>query len=131
MNSLFIKKKTSEVPYKVFKSVSDHPVRVMPFASSKLFVKFARQRRLSSAFEKSFVVLKFFLFSPSFSKARRSFTSFRFDQSLKNFSQSKHLSTSLFNGRSLSASRDFKISRISLRKLASSGLLPGVFKSSW
>jgi ribosomal protein S14 len=131
MNSFFIKKKTSDASYKVFKAISDHNVRVTPFPSSKLFVKLSRQRRLNATFEKSSGVLKFLLFSSSFSKARRAFVSFQFDNSLKFFSRTKHLSTSVLNGRSVSFSKDFKLSRISLRKFAASGLLPGVFKSSW
>jgi ribosomal protein S14 len=131
MNSSFIKKKTLSAPHKVFKPVFDHYSRIMPFSSSKLFVKLSRQRNLNSRFEKSISVLKFLLFSPSFSRSRRSFVSFQFDNSLKKFSNTKHLSTTLLNGRCNSSSRDFKLSRISLRKFAAVGLLPGAFKSSW
>lgn len=131
MNSFFIKKKTSDLSYKAFKAVLDHPTRIVPFSSSKLFVKLARQRNLHSTFEKSFVVFKFLLFSPSYTKARRTFTSFQFDNSLKNFSTTKYSSTSMLSRRAASFSRDFKLSRVSLRKLAVFGLLPGVFKSSW
>lgn len=132
MNLSFIKKKKNlSAPQKAFKPIFDHYTRIMPFPSSKLFVKLSRQRNLNSCFEKSVGTFKFLLFSPSFSRARRSFVSFQFDNSLKKFSSTKHLSTTLLNGRCNSFSRDFKLSRISLRKFASFGFLPGVFKSSW
>ena len=131
MNTFFIKKKISPTPYKVFKPIFDHSSGSTSLLSSKLFVKFSRSRNMHSKIEKSLNIFKFIRLSPSFSKFRRSLTTLQVDRSLKNFSSTKYKSTSLLNGRCLSFSNDFKLSRISLRKLASLGYLPGVSKASW
>lgn len=127
----FIKKKTGEISHKVFRSIRDHGLRVSPFSSSKLFVKVSRQRNLSFSFEKHLAILKFFQLSPILSKSRRSFVNFQLDNSLKNVSSSKLISTSVSGRRCVSVSNDFRLSRIVLRKLAALGYLPGVIKSSW
>jgi ribosomal protein S14 len=127
----FIKSKTSKSSGNLFKSFLDHHVHILPFSSSKLFVKLSRQRHLYYDFEKSFKIFKYLELSSSFSNSRRSFVSIQFDSSLKNFSSMKYSPTTILNGRSVSFSKDFKLSRISLRKLAFFGLLPGVSKSSW
>ena len=131
MHISFIKKKSSNTSYKTLKPISNHHSRVTAKVSSKLFTKFSRFRNIHSKIEKTLNILKFVRLSSSFSKLRRSFTNAQMDLSLKNFSSTKYKSTSLLNGRCLSVSNDFKVSRISLRKLASAGVLPGVFKSSW
>lgn len=131
MNTFFIKKKISPTSYKVFKPIFDHSSSSTSLVSSKLFVKFSRSRNIHLKIEKSLNIFKFIRLSSSFSKFRRSLTSLQVDKSLKNFSSTKYKSTSLLNGRCLSSSNDFKLSRISLRKLASLGCLPGVSKSSW
>lgn len=131
MNTFFIKKKISPTPYKVFKPIFDHSSSSTSLLSSKLFVKLARSRSLHSKIEQSLNIFKFIRLSSSFSKSRRAFTNLQADKSLKNSSSTKYKSTSLLNGRCLSFSNDFKLSRISLRKLASLGYLPGVSKGSW
>jgi small subunit ribosomal protein S14 len=131
MNTFFIKKKISPTPYKVFKPIFDHSSSSTSSVSSKLFVKFSRSRNIHSKVEKSLNIFKFIRLSSSFSNFRRSLSSLQVDKSLKNFSSTKFKATSLLNGRCLSTSNDFKLSRISLRKLASLGYLPGVSKASW
>lgn len=131
MNTFFIKKKISPTPYKVFKPILDHSSGSTQSLSSKLFVKFSRSRGLHSKIEKALNIFKFIRLSASFSQFRRSLTNLQVDKSLKNFSSTKYKSTSLLNGRCLSRSNDFKLSRISLRRLASLGYLPGVSKASW
>lgn len=131
MNALFIKKKISPTPYKVFKPLLDHLSSPTSFLSSKLFAKFSRSRNAHSKIEKSLNIFKFIRLSSSFSKSRRSLTTLQTDKALKFFCPSRYKSTSLFNGRCLSSSNDFKLSRISLRKLASLGYIPGVSKASW
>ena len=126
----FIKKNLSETSREVFKSVRDHNLRVLP-SSSKLFVKLSRQRSLNSSFQKHSIILKFLESSLNFSRSRRSFVNFQFDNSLKNISASKLIATSIVGQRRISFSKDFKVCRISLRKLAAFGLLPGITKSSW
>jgi small subunit ribosomal protein S14 len=131
MNTFFIKKKISPTPYKVFKPVFDHSSSSTSLLSSKLFIKFSRSRNMHSKTEKILNIFKFIRLSPSFSNFHRSFTNLQVDKSLKNFASTKYKSTSLLNGRALSFSNDFKLSRIPLRKLASLGYLPGVSKASW
>jgi len=90
-----------------------------------------RQRSLNSAFQKQSIILKFLESSLNLSRSRRSFVNFQFDSSLKNISGSKLIASSVVGQRCISFSKDFKLSRISLRKLAAFGLLPGITKSSW
>jgi len=129
--TFLIKKKLSETSREVFKSTRDYNLRVLPFSSSKLFTKLSRQRRLNSAFQKKLVILKFLGTSPGLSRSRKSFVNLQLDNSLKNISGSKLISTSIVGYRCISFSKDFRLSRISLRELASFGFLPGIMKSSW
>lgn len=131
MNTSFIKKKISPTPYRVFRPLLDHSSNCASSLSSKLFAKFSRSRNIHSKIERSLNIFKFIRSSLSFSKPRRLLTNLQTDKALKFFCSTKYKSTSLLNGRCLSSSNDFKLSRISLRKLASLGYLPGVSKASW
>lgn len=131
MNTFFIKKKISPEPQISFKAISDHSSSSTSLVTSKLFVKFSRSRNIHSKVEKTLNIFKFIRLSSSFSKFRHCLSNLQIDKSLKNFSLTNYKSTSLLNGRSLSISNDFKLSRVSLRKLASLGYLPGVCKASW
>ena len=90
-----------------------------------------KQRYLFKHFEKKRLILKSIINNTSIKKDIR----FKIQQRYFSFSNNSSLTRiknrCVLTGRSRSIYRFFKISRIELRKLASKGLLPNVFKYSW
>ena len=94
----------------------------------KKIKKNINQRYLFKDFEKKRLIIKIISNNFNFKKAIR----WKIEQKWFNFNKNSSLTRikniCILTGRSKSVYRFFKISRLQLRKLASIGLLPGIFK---
>jgi hypothetical protein len=125
-----VKKKSVKLK-KIYKQIFDHSPKTSNFSSSKLSVRFSRSRKFSFLSEKCSNFFNFIRFSPVFCKQTRSLANFQHSNLLKNTGFFKFCFSPVFEKRLFSSSKDFGLSRISFRKLAVFGFLPGVAKSSW
>jgi len=104
--------------------------RLSAFLSSKPSLKFLSLRHSFKKTEKQIKLLKFIRLNSLFSRSRRNFASLQLDF-LKSISLTRLKNLSVLTLKAKSFSKEFSISRVSFRKLASSGYISGVSKASW
>jgi ribosomal protein S14 len=95
-------------------------------------IKDFEKRLVVYQMEKKILLLKFIIRSTSLSKnLREKIQQIFFKMPNMNYSKIRIKNRCIFTSRSKSINKNMKISRITFRKLASNGLLPGIKKSSW
>lgn len=94
-------------------------------------IKDQLKRQLVSKYELERHILKSVIYNDSLDPVLRSIALVKLDQLPKNSSAIRIKNRCILTGRSRSIYRQYGLSRIQLRELASYGLLPGIKKSSW
>jgi ribosomal protein S14 len=113
-----------------FNSINYSLFRTSPFLSSKKAIRSISLRHKFKSFERTNRILRYILLGfTTFSRVRQSLSVLQYSN--LSYKKNKVVSSSVFTLKTRLFSKNFPISRISFRKLASSGYISGVSKSSW
>lgn len=100
-------------------------------AKQSLIQRDLRRRRLSKRYLERRKALKSIIMDRSLSLEQRFSAQLKMSEMPRNGAVTRQRNRCTLTGRPRGCYRKFRLSRIAFRELASSGMLPGVTKSSW
>ena len=100
-------------------------------AKKSMIVKNIRRRQIVERYREKRIELKKILKSPSVSEDEKQIARIKLEKMPRDSNPIRIRNRCVVTGRPRSYYRKFGLSRISLREMASEGLIPGVTKASW